>query len=129
MLSFHSGEMKDGFDPKEPGRYSAEVIEIKVGTTSKDDEMWTLRFNDTETGSYLCSDNLFFSEKARGFSFKKIAMLGIKKNEGDVFELEPGDLIGCRCILDLVTEENNGDKFLKPAFRGKGFGYEENIST
>ena len=74
MLSFHSGEMRDGFDPKEPGRYGAEVIEVKVGSTSKDDEMWTLRFNDTESGSYLCSDNLFFSEKARGFSFKKIAL-------------------------------------------------------
>jgi hypothetical protein len=127
MISFHEDEISDGFDPKEPGRYGAEVMEVKVGATSKGDDMWTLKFNNTETDSYLCSDNLFFSEKAKGFTFKKIAMLGIKKNEGKVFELEPEDLIGCRCILDLDIEENNGDKFLKPAFRGKGFGYEEDI--
>ncbi len=127
MLSFHKDEIKEGFDLKSPGRYGAEVTEVKVGVTSKGDDMWTLKFNDTETDSYLCSDNLFFSEKAKFFSYKKIEMLGIKENEGDVFELEPEDLVGCRCILNLVIEENNGDKFLKPAFRGKGFGYEEDI--
>ena len=129
MISFHRNDIKEGFEVREPGQYGAEVKEINVKETTNGDPMLTLKFFDLETDTFLCSDNLVFSEKAKGFAYRKVEMLGIIPNEGDVFELEPEELIGCRCLLNLVIEENNGKKFLKPVFSGKGLGYEKYISN
>lgn len=125
MLVFHEDDINDGFELKDPGKYGAEVIEVTVKESSKGDEMLFLKFKDLKSDTHLCNDNLTFGANAKGIAFKKITTLGIEKNEGGVYELEPEELIGCRCILSLVTQEYEGKKFLKPDFYADGFGYEK----
>jgi hypothetical protein len=125
MITFHEDDINEGFELKDPGKYGAEVIEVTVKESSKGDEMLFLKFKDLESGTHLCTDNLTFGANAKGIAFKKIAMLGIQKNEGGVYELEPEELIGRQCGLNLVNQEYEGKKFLKPDFNADGFGYEK----
>lgn len=125
MIAFHEDDINEGFELKDPGKYCAEVTEVIVKETAKGDEMWVPKFKGIECDTYLCTDNLTFGANAKGIAFKKIAMLGIEKNEGGVYELEPEELIGRQCILSLVVQEYEGKKFLKPDFNADGFGYEK----
>jgi hypothetical protein len=125
MVAFHEDDINDGFELKDPGKYGAEVTEVKIGETSKGDEMWTLKFKDLNSDTYLCTDNLTFGLNAKGIACKKISTVGIEKNEGGVYEFEPEDLIGHRCNLSLIIKEYRGKKFLTPDNYAPGFGYEK----
>ena len=52
-------------------------------------------------------------------------MLDFETNKGFLFRGDPNDLIGCRCVLNLVVEDHNGIKVIKPDFKAKNFGYEK----
>ena len=127
MISPYKDEANDGFEPAIPGKYCAEVVGVKTGQTIRGDEIWILEFYHIHSGNYLCVDSLFFSESAKSFAFNIIETLGIESNDGGIFEVEPEDLVGCRCALNLVVEEHNGERFLKPDNRAKGFGYERHV--
>jgi len=113
----------------EPGKYIGEVKVVKEKTTRSGDNMWSLKFVDSE-GSVLCWDNLTFSKAARGMAMKKIAILGVPKNSEGFYEINDKDeLIGLRARLDLkkgTYKDNDGNTHerLEPNFYGEGkFGY------
>jgi hypothetical protein len=113
---------------KIPGRYLAEVKEVREKKTKYGDNMWSIHFCDAESGGSLCWDNLSFGPKGRGIAFKKLSLLGVPKDDQDFFEIEDkDDLEGNRCYLNLVEETYEGKTDLKPDFHSDGFGYEPGI--
>jgi len=112
-----------------PGKYLGEVKVVKEKKTNSGDNMWSLKFVDSE-GNVLCWDNLAFSDAAKGISMKKMSILGVPKDDMGFFEINSKDeLIGLRAMLDLKKDsykDDNGKihEKLVPDFNGEGdFGY------
>ena len=127
MISFYEDEINDGFEPIIPGKYCAEVVGVNSGVTIRGDEMWILEFCNIHSGNHLCIDKIFFSENAKRVGFNIIETLGIESNDDGLLEVDHHDLVGCLCVLTLIVEEHNGERFFKLDSTAKGFGYEKHI--
>ncbi len=140
MKEWTEDDMNEGgFDVVKPGRYWAEVKEVtQKKTKANNDDMWSIRFKDALTpNDTLCFDNLVFSKKGSGYAFKKLSRLGVEKVNGKYQVGHPDELIGRRCYLHIVNEQevdsqgnkqinSDGSPKLKavPDFKFDGFGYE-----
>jgi len=129
-MQWNEEDMDEGEQQiKEPGKYLGEVKAVKEKTTSSGDNMWALKFVDSE-GNVLCWDNLVFNNAGRGIAKKKMAILGVPKNSDGFYEIDDKEeLIGLRANLDLKKDKYTDDKGntiekLVPDFYGDGnFGY------
>ena len=134
-MQWNDEDMDEGEQQvKEPGKYLGEVKAVKEKTTSNGDNMWSLKFVDSE-GNVLCWDNLVFNKAGQGIARKKMAIMGIPKNSDGFYNINnKEELIGLRAVLDLKEDRYTDDKGkiyerLVPAFYGEGnFGYSPETS-
>lgn len=92
-------------DCEPEGDFVCEVTDVTPKTTTKGDEMWSLKFKNCATGDTICYDNLVFSPKARKIAFTKLKGLGVEKDADGNYDIEPDDLIGYRAKLSLWQEK------------------------
>ena len=110
MYEWTEEEESEGFESiTEPGRYLVEVKAHKTKTTQSGDDMWSLAFNDVETGAQVCWDNLSFGG-GKGIAFKKMSMMGVPEDaNGKKRVSAPDELIGLRFYVTVVE-----DSYQKP---------------
>ena len=101
------------------GVYQAEVS--KVEFTKKG--ALQLAFKSAENGERLCFDWLYFTDKAKPYSARKLKALGLEKVNGK-YELsdDAQELVGKLVTLTLVPDDNN-PKYLTPDFSSLNHGY------
>lgn len=122
-MRFIEEECGTGFPEREEGLFNCIVVEVEEKLTRKDDDMWTLKFENTETGGVICYDNLSFGKDAKGIAFTKLKKLGIQKSADGFYECESQDLVGKEVMLDLIFDEYDGKTHLSPDISKDGFGY------
>jgi hypothetical protein len=103
------------------GTYRAEVSRVEF--TKKG--ALQLAFKSAENGERLCFDWLYFSEKAKPYSARKLKALGLEKVNGK-YELsdDAQELVGKLVTLTLVPDDNN-PKYLTPNFNSSNHGYKK----
>lgn len=125
MKKWREEDESDGYPMVAEGQYYAQVCKVEPKMTKADDERWVVYFKDVDTGGNLCIDSFVFSEAGKGIAFKKMKILGIKKGDDGYYTIgDHNDLIGLRCMLNIVHEEYNGKLYPKPDFGAENFGYE-----
>ena len=103
------------------GVYQAEVS--KVEFTKKG--ALQLAFKSAENGDRLCFDWLYFSDKAKPYSARKLKALGLAKVDGKYELSDDGqELVGKLVTLTLVPDDNN-PKYLTPDFSSSNHGYKK----
>lgn len=120
----------DGGVLVEPGTYRAEVKDVREKTSRGGDAMLSLYFKDVDSGEGLCWDNVMLSGRGVGIGVKKMRALDGVTEEGDEYVfIDSGELIGRRCMLDVIHEEYDGktrcvvDFAATDEARGVFFGY------
>lgn len=118
--SFNDEDLvKKEFKPVDPGEYEAVVQNVKV----KNNQIM-LRFRSTEDGTFLCNDFIHFTDKGRPSAFRKLIILGLKKDDsGKLVVDDTGyNLIGLSAVLTLVHAKN--PNYMMPDFNAKNHGYQ-----
>ena len=103
------------------GVYQAEVSKIEF--TEKGHLQ--IGFKSAESGDFLCFDWLYFSDKAKPYSARKLKALGLAQIDGKYELSDDGqELIGKFVTLTLVPDEKK-PQYLTPDFSSSNHGYKK----